>query len=110
MSGQVSVQDLYHQLNLPSDKLIFWPASLSWQCMAIQHIVGNTRSLLVVLIQEGPNEVIETRLLALKTAIYPKLLSIVNGCIVHTSFTNLPDEFEDIVCHYIKGIKGLLCL
>ena len=46
----IFIQDLYHQLDLPSDMLIFWPVSLSMQCMAIQHTVGNTHSLLVVLI------------------------------------------------------------
>ena len=49
MSGQgIFIQDLYHQLDLPSDMLIFWPASLSWKCVAIQHTVGNTHSLFVV--------------------------------------------------------------
>ena len=46
----IFVQDLYHQLNLPSDMLIFWPASLFQQGMVIQHIVGKTHSVLVVLI------------------------------------------------------------
>ena len=106
----VFVQNLYHRPDLSSNTLILWPASLSWQCSMIQHIVGNTQSLLEVSIHEGPNEVIKTRLLTSKTAVYSKLLSIANSGVVHALFTNLPDEFQDTVCHYIKGICGLLNL
>ena len=106
----VFVQNLYHKLNLSSNTLIFWPASLSRQCLVIQHIVGNTQSPFEVSIYEDQNEAIETSLLASKTTVYPKLLLIANGCVVHTSFTNLPDEFQATGCHYIWGICGLLYL
>ena len=106
----VFVQNLYHGPNLSSNTLIFWSTLLSWLCSTIQHIVDYTQSLFEVLIHKGPNEVIKTRLLALKAAIYPKLLLIANSSAVHASFTNLLDEFKNTVCHHIKGICGLLNL
>ena len=106
----VIVQNLYHRSDLSSNMLIFCPALLSWQFSMIQHVVGDTQSLFEVLIHKGPNKDIESRLLASKAAMYPKFLLIANSGVVHTSFTNLTDEFKDTVCHSIKGIYGLLNL
>ena len=76
----------------------------------MKHVVGDTQGFFEVLIHKGPNEVIKTRLSGSKAAEYVKLLLVTISGIEHTSVTNLADEFKNIVCHYVKGICGLLNL
>ena len=75
-----------------------------------QHTLGNTQDFPKVLIHKGPNEIIETRFPGLKAAKSLKFLSIAVSGIERTLVTNLPDEFDNTVCHYVKGICSFLNL
>ena len=76
--------------------------------MAKQYTVGNAQSFSEISVYKSPNEVIKARVFSLKATKHSEFSLVGIGSVEVTPVTNIPDECQDAVSHYVKGIPGLL--